>query len=277
MIKLSINVVAGIFHDGNKIFAAKRAYGPLKGFYEFPGGKIEPNEDLKDALKREIKEELSADINHLIPRETISLEYDDFFIHLHVFDAKIGENAIELNPKIHSAGGFFSFEELKSLPWCPADKVLIKENIMTCKYKFYNAENANMKPIDEEYSMIDDVYRLYDLLSECWGPESASKRLAKKWNKENKTLAQCSPSAYIVQDIFGGEVYGIPLGNGLTHSFNKIDGVIIDLTSEQFQGENIDYSKGQIPLPRDEVFENEPEKKQRYLTLKGKLDKLLGK
>ncbi len=275
MVKLSINVVCAIFHDGNKVFAAQRAYGHQKGLYEFPGGKPEIGESLKDALKREIKEELSADISNIIPRKTISLEYDDFFIHLHVFDAEVDKETIKFNPEIHSAGGFFSYNELKALPWCPADKTLIKEDLMSDKYKFYNAENADMSPINERYLMIDNPRKLYDLLSECWGPESASKRLAPKWNKDNKTLAQCSPSAYVVQDIFGGEVFGTPLENGLTHSFNKINGIIFDLTSEQFHGESVDYSI-QIPLPREEVFENEPEKKQRYLALKGKLDKLLG-
>lgn len=276
MVKLSINVVCAIFHKGNKVFAAKRAYGSLKGLYEFPGGKIEKGESLKDALKREIKEELSANISNIIPRETISLEYDDFFIHLHVFDADVDENEIKLNPNIHSEGKFFTYEELLTLPWCSADKALLKENITDIKYKFYNAENADMHPINNNYLLIDDPRKLYDLLSKCWGPESCSKRLAPKWNKDNKTLAQCSPTAYVVQDIFGGEVFGTPLNNGLTHSFNIIDGVIIDLTSEQFHGETVNYSI-QIPLPRDEVFEREPEKKQRYLALKGKLDELAEK
>ncbi len=276
MVKLSINVVCAIFHDGDKVFAAQRAYGRQKGLYEFPGGKPEVGESLKDALKREIKEELSVDISNIIPRETVSLEYDDFFIHLHVFDADVDKNMIKLNPDIHSDGKFFPYEELLALPWCPADKTLLKEDIMDIKYKFYNAENADMSPINKDYLMIDNPRKLYDILSKCWGPESCSKRLAPKWNKDNKTLAQCSPTAYVVQDIFGGEVLGTPLDNGLTHSFNKINGVIIDLTSEQFHGEPVDYHI-QISLPRDEIFEKEPEKKYRYTALKGKLDELLAK
>lgn len=48
----TINVVAGIIKKDNKIFIAERGYGEFKGMYEFPGGKIEPGEEPKDALKK---------------------------------------------------------------------------------------------------------------------------------------------------------------------------------------------------------------------------------
>ena len=68
----TINVVAGIIKKDNKIFIAERGYGEFKGMYEFPGGKIEPGEKPKDALKRELYEEMQAHI-----------EVDSFFYHVH--------------------------------------------------------------------------------------------------------------------------------------------------------------------------------------------------
>jgi hydroxymethylpyrimidine pyrophosphatase-like HAD family hydrolase len=59
----TIHVVAAIIRDKNgRIFATQRGYGPYKDGWEFPGGKIEPGETPKEALKREIREELDAEI-----------------------------------------------------------------------------------------------------------------------------------------------------------------------------------------------------------------------
>ena len=52
----TIHVVAAIIKDGNKIFATQRGYGEFKDGWEFPGGKVEPNETSKQAIVREIKE-----------------------------------------------------------------------------------------------------------------------------------------------------------------------------------------------------------------------------
>ena len=68
-----INVVADILKNkDNKILIAERGYGEFKGMYEFPGGKIEPGENPEDALKRELLEEMNANI-----------EVESFFYHVH--------------------------------------------------------------------------------------------------------------------------------------------------------------------------------------------------
>ena len=56
----TINVVAAIIRDGNRVFATQRGYGDYKDGWEFPGGKIEPGESPQQALIREIKEELDT-------------------------------------------------------------------------------------------------------------------------------------------------------------------------------------------------------------------------
>lgn len=68
----TINVVAAIICKDNKIMIAKRGYGEFEGMYEFPGGKVEPHESKEEALVRELKEEMNA-----------NLVVDDFFMHVH--------------------------------------------------------------------------------------------------------------------------------------------------------------------------------------------------
>ena len=59
----TVEVVAAVLMEKDKVLATQRGYGELKGFWEFPGGKIEPGEDHKEALRREIEEELNVAIH----------------------------------------------------------------------------------------------------------------------------------------------------------------------------------------------------------------------
>jgi len=140
------------------------------------------------------------------------------------------------------------------------------------EYKFYGWKNANVFPLDSKYSKIKDPKVLYDMLSNIWCEYSCAPRLRKDWSKDNKTLGQCSTTAFLVQDIFGGEVYGVPLDGGGVHCFNNVDGYIFDLTSEQFGNIVLDY-KHIIKQNRDEHFSDE-EKHLRYRYLWGKLNEL---
>ena len=71
-----------------------------------------------------------------------------------------------------------------------------------------------------------------------------------------------------MQDIFGGEVYGVPNGDGSFHCFNKVGDVVFDLTSEQFD-HRIEYMLD-IPQKR-EIHFAKAEKKLRYEALKAML------
>ena len=85
----TIRVVAAIILADNKIFATQRGYGEFKDGWEFPGGKIEPDETPEHAIIREIKEELDTKI------EVIQLLYSvDWLPADHALIGKI-ENYLE--------------------------------------------------------------------------------------------------------------------------------------------------------------------------------------
>ena len=71
----TIEVVAAIIIKDGKVFATQRGYGEFKGWWEFPGGKIEGGESPQEALVREIREELDAEIEVGDLLETVEWDY----------------------------------------------------------------------------------------------------------------------------------------------------------------------------------------------------------
>ena len=121
-----IEVVAAIIHDDEgRIFATQRGYGDMKDGWEFPGGKMEPGETPEEALKREIWEELETKI--VVERlvQTVEWEYPKFFLKMHCFLCSIESGSLTL--KEHEAARWLSKDQLDSVDWLPADKVVVKE------------------------------------------------------------------------------------------------------------------------------------------------------
>ena len=137
------------------------------------------------------------------------------------------------------------------------------------KYKFYGHESISVRPINKEFNKVKDQRHLYDLLSELWSKETCAPRMQKDWSKDNMTLGQCSITSFLVQDIFGGLVYGVPLEDGNYHCFNVINDVVFDLTSEQFGERKLDYKNVFLQKREDHFLKKE--KYQRYLLLKRSL------
>ena len=142
---------------------------------------------------------------------------------------------------------------------------------MFALYRFFGWEGAKFRPSNENYSKIRNVRALYDILEDVWCADTCALRMRENWNDNNKTLGQCSITAFLVQDIFGGDVYGIDTANGNLHCFNIIDGVSFDLTSEQFDYE-LDYSGARLQK-REEHFAKE-EKYERYCFLKKRVGEI---
>lgn len=139
-------------------------------------------------------------------------------------------------------------------------------------YIFYGADNCDVKPINNLYPKIKNPFDLYDALSEIWCAETCAPRMRDKWTRENKTMGQCSITAFLVQDIFGGKVYGILRSGGNFHCYNVIGSAVFDLTSEQFGNEVLVYENNPEQF-RETHFAKE-EKRLRYEYLKRQLQKL---
>lgn len=132
------------------------------------------------------------------------------------------------------------------------------------QYKFYGWEKADIK---DENGLTPRDY--YDILSDIWCADTCAPRMRDSWSPENKTLGQCSITAFLMQDIYGGKVYGILRSGGNYHCFNDVDGTVFDLTSEQFGDEVLDYSN--CPEQFREVHFAKEEKRLRYEYLRSKV------
>ena len=118
-----IEVVAAIIKKGNCIFATQRGYGDYKDWWEFPGGKMEPGETPEEALVREIKEELSTDINIDKFLYTVDYDYPKFHLTMHCYICSLLSDALHLNE--HEAAKWLNREDIHSVNWLPADETLL--------------------------------------------------------------------------------------------------------------------------------------------------------
>ena len=121
----TIEVVAAIIVRDGKVFATKRGYGKWQGWWEFPGGKIEAGESPEDALVREIREELDAEIAVGDLVETVEWDYPDFHLTMHCFLCSFLSESVHLNE--HEAAAWLTPETLDSVRWLPADEGLVEK------------------------------------------------------------------------------------------------------------------------------------------------------
>lgn len=119
----TIEVVAAIIRKGDKIFATQRGYGDFKDWWEFPGGKMEVGESPEIALIREIKEELSTEIQIEKFLYTVEWDYPKFHLTMHCYICSLQEEALHLNE--HEAAKWLTIDDIYSVEWLPADKLLI--------------------------------------------------------------------------------------------------------------------------------------------------------
>ena len=119
----TIEVVAAIIRQGDKIFATQRGYGDWKDWWEFPGGKVEAGETPEQALSREIREELSVEISVDKFLSTIDWDYPQFHLTMHCFLCSLTGEAPHLNE--HEAAKWLGAQDLCSVKWLPADLQLL--------------------------------------------------------------------------------------------------------------------------------------------------------
>ncbi len=120
-----------------------------------------------------------------------------------------------------------------------------------------------------EETAAPEIRALFDRFWPLWQIDTCAPRLRPDWTPENRTLGQCSITAFLVQDLLGGKVYGVPLPNGSVHCFNEALGCVFDLTSAQFGDEKLDYENR--PEQSREVHFADAGKRARYELLKARL------
>ena len=121
----TINVVAALIRDGKRVFATARGYGNYKGWWEFPGGKVEPGESPEDALVREIREELDSEISVDEYISTIEHDYPEFHLSMRCYWCSLISGDLVL--KEAEDAKWLDVETIDSVKWLPADITLIDE------------------------------------------------------------------------------------------------------------------------------------------------------
>lgn len=128
MMSTDIHVVGAVIVDDGKILCAQRGTGKsLPLFWEFPGGKIEPEESPSAALERELMEEMHCEITVGDKVDYTIYEYDFGVVHLTTFLCKIVKGKPVLTE--HKAMTWLSPHELPTLDWAPADIPAIEKLI----------------------------------------------------------------------------------------------------------------------------------------------------
>lgn len=134
-----IEVVAAIIQKDGRFFATQRGYGDFKDWWEFPGGKMEVGETPEEALKREIREELSADISVDKFLCTVEYDYPKIRLKMHCYLCSLLTEGLHLNE--HEAAKWLTKDELDSVKWLPADLLVVE----IISQRIYINEGNNIK------------------------------------------------------------------------------------------------------------------------------------
>ena len=126
----SISVVAALIFRTNQfgkleLFATKRGYGDWRGWWEFPGGKIEVNESPEVALAREILEELATEISVEKLIDIVEYDYPDFHLSMYCFACEIIKGNLKLIE--HEDSCWLTKESIHSVNWLPADETILNK------------------------------------------------------------------------------------------------------------------------------------------------------
>ena len=116
-----VEVVAAVIVRDGTVLATQRGYGEYEGWWEFPGGKVEPDEEPRDALVREIREELDAEIEVGAYLCTAERDYPGFHLSMACYVCRLASEDEQLDLREHHAARWLSAAELDDVAWLPAD------------------------------------------------------------------------------------------------------------------------------------------------------------
>lgn len=127
-----VEVVAGAVISAGHVFATRRGYGPWAGWWEFPGGKLEAGEGRVEALRRELREELSLEVEVHELVQTVEYDYPDFHLTMHLYRCTPMSQPVLLE---HSDSRWLSSSELRDVRWLPADVAVLPklENMLAAQ------------------------------------------------------------------------------------------------------------------------------------------------
>jgi len=123
-----VHVTAAVIIQDNKILCVQRnenKYDYISKKWEFPGGKVEENEQLEDTIKREIQEELNLTIDVKSFLIEVNHQYPDFKLKMDTFICEINDGVLELNEHIDYK--WLSINELSDLDWAAADLPIVEK------------------------------------------------------------------------------------------------------------------------------------------------------
>ena len=127
-IRKYVRVVVAIIRDPKRhpgrIFATARGYGEYKGWWEFPGGKIEAGETPEEAIVREIREELAATIRVSELFLTVEYDYERFHLSMDCFHAEVAAGKLTLREAAEAR--WLAPEEFGDVRWLPADREVVR-------------------------------------------------------------------------------------------------------------------------------------------------------
>lgn len=121
----TVRVAAAVIKDGERVFATARGYGEYKGKWEFPGGKIEEGEMPRQALKREIEEELDTEINVGEYICTVEYDYPSFHLSMDCFFCEVVKGQLVL--KEAAEAKWLTKDTIDSVEWLPADVMVVEK------------------------------------------------------------------------------------------------------------------------------------------------------
>lgn len=121
-----IDVAAGlVFHQGNLLITQRRPGDHLGGLWEFPGGKVEPNESFEHCLIRELREELGIEILVGLELDDITHSYPEKTVRLRFFQCALLSG--EAQPIHCHALAWVSHEQLSHYEFPAADARLLEK------------------------------------------------------------------------------------------------------------------------------------------------------
>ena len=122
-----VHVAGAIIVKDRKILATQRGYGDYKGWWEFPGGKIEPGEYPEAALIRELKEELDAAVSIDQYFGEVEYDYPKFHLFMRCYLCSLLDEEFTLLE--HSSAKWLGRDDIYSVKWLGADLPIIESLI----------------------------------------------------------------------------------------------------------------------------------------------------